>query len=361
VLERRELFASDFGDAPLPYPTLLAEGGAEHVAIGPMLGRVRDAENDGVHSTGAVRDDDTGHPDDEGGVTFGTIRTGQLQATATVSISGGAGKLDAWIDFNRDGAWGGPGEQIADSVSLSRGENTIAFDVPSWASDGRAYARFRLSTAGNLGVGGLASDGEVEDYVVTIEPPEAACGCFVKKDVNFSAAGANDVYATDVDRDGDTDILATSYSDEKVAWYENLGNDQFVPHTISKSELRPFTVNGADVDSDGDTDVISGGAYKLNWYENDGNQHFTIHSIPGMSSRVFVHADDVDSDGDMDILAGTGSKVAWHENDGNQNFTTNVITQGAVGASSVYTADIDSDGDIDVVSSSSDDDKIAWY
>ena len=50
LLEARLVFASDFGDAPFPYPTLLAEGGAEHVAIGPTLGSQRDTEADGVHS-----------------------------------------------------------------------------------------------------------------------------------------------------------------------------------------------------------------------------------------------------------------------------------------------------------------------
>ena len=76
LLEARLVFASDFGDAPLPYPTLLAEGGAEHVAIGPVLGAQRDTEANGVHSVNADADDNTGIPDDEDGVTFDTIRAG---------------------------------------------------------------------------------------------------------------------------------------------------------------------------------------------------------------------------------------------------------------------------------------------
>ena len=39
----------------------------------------------------------------------------------------------------------------------------VTFDVPSSAVAGTTYARFRLSTSGDLGVGGLAPDGEVED------------------------------------------------------------------------------------------------------------------------------------------------------------------------------------------------------
>ena len=49
ILETRVLLASDFGDAPLPFPTTLAEGGAEHVitADAPRLGATVDVESDG--------------------------------------------------------------------------------------------------------------------------------------------------------------------------------------------------------------------------------------------------------------------------------------------------------------------------
>ncbi len=97
----------DFGDAPSPYPTTLAEDGARHMAAGLMLGATRDSEADGRHSATAEADGA-----DEDGVTFGTIQIGALGATVTVNVQGGAGKLDAWIDFNGDGSWGGPGEQI---------------------------------------------------------------------------------------------------------------------------------------------------------------------------------------------------------------------------------------------------------
>ena len=49
-------------------------------------------------------------------------------------------------------------------------------EMPTWAVPGNTYARFRLSTAGDLGVGGLAADGEVEDYPLTIDPPARAPG-----------------------------------------------------------------------------------------------------------------------------------------------------------------------------------------
>ena len=104
ALEDRLLLANDFGDAPAPYPTLLAANGARHDASGPTLGTNRDTEADGQPSATATGDDLAGTPDDEDGVTFGSIRVGQLGATVTVNVQNapGGAKLDAWIDFNGD-------------------------------------------------------------------------------------------------------------------------------------------------------------------------------------------------------------------------------------------------------------------
>jgi len=79
------LLSSDFGDAPLPYPTTLAEGGAEHViTVGaPKLGATVDTESDGTHSAAADADGA-----DEDGVTFGTMMVGALGATLTVNVQG---------------------------------------------------------------------------------------------------------------------------------------------------------------------------------------------------------------------------------------------------------------------------------
>jgi len=108
--------------------------------------------------------------DDEDGVTFGPIAVGQLETVVTVNVQNApdGAKLDAWIDFDRDGNWDEQTERIADSRGVVEGDNAIVFDVPNWAKEGRTFARFRLSTAGNLGVGGWAPDGEVEDHPLTI-------------------------------------------------------------------------------------------------------------------------------------------------------------------------------------------------
>ncbi len=368
-LENRVLLANDFGDAPAPYPTLLAENGAVHTANGLTLGAERDMEADGDHSPNARGDDNTGTPDDEDGVTFGALMVGALGATATVNVQGlsGVGKLDAWIDFNGDGSWGGPGEQIASSAAVMDGDNTIAFNVPSWAVDGETFARFRLSTAGNLAPEGPAADGEVEEHLVTIDPPAASDGDFgARNEISTSADGAYSVVAADVDGDGDMDVIAALKLENKIAWYKNDGSQNFMPRTVSTAVSGPVSVFASDLDRDGDMDFLS--ASKLDnqiaWYDNDGSENFTSHTISTEADgAASVFAADLDGDGDIDVISAStyDSEIIRYENDGSQGFTPFTITTNAFFARSVFAADVDRDGDMDVLSASEVDDRIAWY
>jgi hypothetical protein len=346
-LEARILLAADFGDAPFPYPVTIAENGAQHTVGVLSLGTAPDMETDGTHSDNADADGA-----DEDGVTFGTIQVGALGQSVTVNVQGAAGKLDAWIDFNGDGSWGGEGEQIFASQSVDVGDNDLAFDVPSFAISGQAIARFRLSTAGALGVIGSAADGEVEDYAVAIVPPTTASGVFgARENVNNTADNPHDVYVADIDSDGDLDLLSASRDDKQFAWYENDGNQEYVQHTISE-RTDAFAVYAADMDGDGDLDVLGASFLdnQIAWFENDGSQNFTAHTISDVISFASdVLATDLDGDGDTDVLgvAFNGGEVVWYENDGNQNFVAHSI--GVHGTREIDVADVDGDGDLDVL------------
>ena len=117
-------------------------------------------------------------------------------------------------------------------------------------------------------------------------------------------------------------------------------------------------------------DVLSASFFddKIAWYENtsgDGSS-WMLHTITtDADSARSVYAADVDGDGDMDALSTSTSedKVAWYENtsgDGS-SWTPHTITTDADSPYSVHAADVDGDGDIDALSASTNDDKIAWY
>ena len=50
------------------------------------------------------------------------------------------------------------------------GTNLVAISIPASATTVATFGRFRFSTAGGLTYSGFASDGEVEDYLMTIRP-----------------------------------------------------------------------------------------------------------------------------------------------------------------------------------------------
>ncbi|MDP7306087.1 MAG: GEVED domain-containing protein, partial [Roseibacillus sp.] len=160
---------TDWGDAPLNYPVLAADNGAHHfLTNGLMLGILVDSEGNGQPSANATRDDLDSASDDEDGITFTSSISPGANATI-VAVSTMAGRLDAWIDFDQDGDWTDPGEQIFASVPVVGGPNNLNFLVPASASTGGTFARFRLSSGGSLSPEGAASDGEVEDYKMGIE------------------------------------------------------------------------------------------------------------------------------------------------------------------------------------------------
>lgn len=167
----------DYGDAPIReqtgftfgYSTAIEANGARHLIGGPRLGALVDAEPDGVPGPEADRDDSSGE-DDEDGVEFGSLFAGAT-ATATINVTGADGRIDAWIDFNSDGDWIDPDEQIATDFGIpANSAREISFSVPTFAS-ATVYARIRVSSDGGLSPTGLASDGEVEDYRLTITEP----------------------------------------------------------------------------------------------------------------------------------------------------------------------------------------------
>ncbi len=167
----------DCGDAPAPYPTLLAGGiGAFHLLVpGPWLGGAGDSPDpdpDGQPDANALGDDNNGAtPDDENGVVFPMLVVNQatnISIEVSNPLVGVPALVDAWIDWNADGDWSDANEQILSSFALPMGINSVPLAVPPSASNGWTFARFRIGSAGGLAPGGQASDGEVEDYRVFI-------------------------------------------------------------------------------------------------------------------------------------------------------------------------------------------------
>ena len=189
-------------------------------------------------------------------------------------------------------------------------------------------------------------------------------------DNSHSTDGARAVLTSDIDGDGDLDLLSASYWDDKIAWYENIdGLGTFGKQkTISTNADGARSIFTADLDGDGDMDVLSASSLdnKIAWYENlDGLGDFSSQMIITLNCNgaFDVHAADVDGDGDMDVLAASldDDSIIWFENTNGLFSDQKIITNISDGIASIYASDIDHDGDLDIVSASQYDNKIAWY
>ena len=177
----------DFGDAPASYDVTNADNGPVHGATGPVLGSLRDTETDGL-PTAAANGDDTNGSDDEDGVTF-TSGLAVGQAASIHVVVSAAGNLNAWIDFNRDGTFDDAGEQIFTDLAAAAGAHDFPLTVPSTASVGATYARFRLTTSASVSFNGLGADGEVEDYQVAILSGPDRIGVYRERQFREDANG----------------------------------------------------------------------------------------------------------------------------------------------------------------------------
>ena len=222
---------------------------------------------------------------------------------------------------------------------------------------------------GNLDVISASNIGDEISWYKNID----GLGVFEYQEIiDSNANGAKSVFAADIDNDSDIDVLAALGSNDDVFWYENIdGEGSFIPHQINIVTLdNASSVYASDLDGDGDLDVLSSSSYgnSIVWFENtDGLGNFgPMQTITSNANRAeSVYAADLDNDGDMDVLSASSDDdtISWYENiDGLGNFVTQLhISTIADGAKSVYAADIDGDGDVDVLSASFLDNKIAWY
>ena len=351
----------DFGDAPAPYPTTLAENGAVHMAVGPALGSNRDAEADGQPSANADGDDIAGTIDDEDGVTFTSALVGGQAATVDLTASD-AGLLNAWIDFNNDGDWEDAGEQVFTDAALVTGVNSLSFPVPV-TPPGETYARFRFSTVGGLSYDGLASDGEVEDHRFSLGILPDAYGLFQGEHFP-TGLNQNSVAAADFNGDTFPDLVTTNGMDDNISVLLGLGDGRFAPQVTYEVGRSPWGVAVADLNGDDLVDIVT-----TNWETDDvsvllglGDGTFATQVTydVGWHPRALALSDvNSDSHVDMVVTNGADNNVSVHLGIGDGTFASPVTYDVGRRPRSVALADLNGDGDLDIVAANRPDDNVS--
>jgi len=278
------------------------------------------------------------------------------------------------------------GDLDADLLGTIDGENRILW-WENRAGDGSIWTEH--SVANDLtGIRGAASadlDGDGDLDVLTAADESIAWWengdggrTWTEHSVDGAFSGANSVVGKDLDGDGDLDLLAAADLDDEVAWWENeLGDgSRWTRRTIALGFAGATSAIASDIDRDGDLDVVASAETTgaVSWFENlDGTGvHWSIRYIvggrsidrqPGIGAHAILAAD-LDHDGDLDVVAaGESPLVSWWENPGGEEvvWKPRLFQKAYFALESIALADFDADGDLDLLGATSVVDEIIWW
>ena len=155
-------------------------------------------------------------------------------------------------------------------------------------------------------------------------------------------------FATDIDGDGDLDVMIPRYTGGPFL-IRNQGGvlSPFPTQLPAAATLSGNSHWFADYDGDGDADIFASDGGRL--LQNQGNGTFvdvTTSAFLGGLPTVGFASFDVDNDGDHDLV--TTSRLWW--NNGNGTFTPQLVASSLPFGynAGVASADFDGDGDIDL-------------
>jgi hypothetical protein len=232
-----------------------------------------------------------------------------------------------------------------------------------------AFSAFAVDLNGDAAVDVVVGSSSVTEPLVWFENRFGDGTGWIRRVIEPGAFNARDVHATDIDGDGDMDVLAALESSDIVVLSKNLdGKGTSWSTSTVGSGLVPISVDAGDMDADGAVDVLAvySAETRVAWYGNtagDGSS-WVEHDIlmvagPGGHS---VYPADMDGDGDLDAMAASFGHdlLAFNANTdgaGSAWLATPIAT--TIGNFiSVQAADLDVDGDLDAVTCSFDSDLI---
>jgi hypothetical protein len=323
----------DFGDAPATFGTLAIDNGPRHALLKNFfLGNTVDVERDGLPTMTADGDDlvPTTGPDDEDGVsvTSPAIVAGRT-VDVQVTLTGQAGKLDAWIDFNGNGKFDAI-EKIFNSQAIVNGANALTFSVPEGAKTGTTFARYRLSVEGGLTPVGGAPNGEVEDYKYAIEAPQSAELDFGDAPELYPVTAAQNGAAhvivegfhlgagVDMEADGQPDNMALGDDNNPAGLSDDEDGVVFV-----KPNLNPGMTFEVDVTAskDGKLDAWIDFNRNGDWSDKDEKIFHAVALTPGTSRLSFFVPGTAK-------LGGTAARFRFSQDGG--VLSTGVVSSGEV-------------------------------
>ncbi|MDP5169131.1 MAG: FG-GAP-like repeat-containing protein [Bacteroidia bacterium] len=317
-----------------------------------------------------------------------------------------------WCIASADLNWDGlqdilVGSKLDGMVHVHLGEGNGKF------SHGGEYATRQHNRA--IEVFDANGDGELDVATVTMKGElcllrNSGQGKFSNLKVMVVGSMLQDVAATDVDGDGDQDLLVAATGINQVIWYRNEGNFNFAkaaawatgkdPRSLALGDLNGdqqadlvvgcddgkiylfagesngfskwgkfssgaanWAVTIADFNQDGKNDIATA-SYLDKWLSihlNQGSLGFPIsQQILSGDHNFDIVVSDFDLDGDLDIATCStlDKEIGFHLNDGTGEFSRRFPQPSGDWNAGMIVADVDQDGDPDLVVASINDHQV---
>lgn len=271
-----------------------------------FLGATVDADTISLAHTNATGDDSNGSDDEDGISAFPTLTAGDSSyILSAANITGtGVGTLHAWIDFDGDGSF--ETTEYTQVGFINGASGNLSWTGQNTMGAGTTFARFRLTTDALAGTDAVtsASNGEVEDYTVTVSAATPSGEVYdfgdAPNDLSAIDASLNPAYPTltanngashtldgttflgaavDDETDGQPSTSASDDNDDGVV-FPTLG----AVNTLMLGQSNTITVTAStagflnvwmDINQDGD-------------WDDSGEQLFTNQSLSAGSNALSI-------------------------------------------------------------------------
>ena len=125
----------------------------------------------------------------------------------------------------------------------------------------------------------IASASSGDNTIAVFKNIDRGIFCEIKEVVDDNAIGARTVIAADLNDDGWLDLASASKDDNSVSWYPNDGTGHFPSKIVisaGEESEGAYSLFAVDIDKDGDQDLIvaSNANDHVSIWRNDGSGNF---------------------------------------------------------------------------------------
>ncbi|MEW5873841.1 MAG: FG-GAP-like repeat-containing protein [Candidatus Zixiibacteriota bacterium] len=227
-------------------------------------------------------------------------------------------------------------------------EPTVSYPAGSYAED---VVPSDLDGDGDVDLVAVFYSIHEENLLVCMNNGDGTLQAPVYYRIPFSVVRA--VVVSDLDGDGDPDLAAAVIDNDWVSVLTNNGDGTFAPPANYAAGDGPISLDAADLDGDGDTDLAVANIYshRVAVLKNNGDATFAAPvTYPGMNQPYAVITADLDGDDDADLAVANTDRddVSILKNNGDGSFMAAVNFAAGDGPFWIASADFDLDADSDL-------------